>query len=234
MMDVCAQCRRSGRNLLRCMDCSSVSYCSRRCQYLDWEAHKRECKKLWMHSNAESEVGSVARGSKIASGCSLRRATPSESSVPRVHAASGAGPIVKKQGRRCRRACFRCNKKKLKCNGKFPCGQCIQAGCVGACRPYIPPPRTSQSSSSNSKRRAVKRRLADAINVHRGEQCRRNPQCQRPNKHPGHCRIKKKPKSGSSLARLHGRDPQREPPNPQPPPPSPSPPPSARDDIATT
>ncbi|KAJ7062545.1 hypothetical protein C8F01DRAFT_1368328 [Mycena amicta] len=54
--------RDSGAKLSRCKACSSVLYCSKRCQVADWPSHKAECK------HAQREIARVKEGSGIDSG----------------------------------------------------------------------------------------------------------------------------------------------------------------------
>jgi CRP-like cAMP-binding protein len=52
----------------RCMQCSSVCYCSRACQRQDWTEHKRECElvKVEADAKAEKEAAATAKAAAIA------------------------------------------------------------------------------------------------------------------------------------------------------------------------
>jgi hypothetical protein len=41
----CLNCLSTNKPLLKCNACSSVKYCSRQCQKIDWQFHKLDCKR---------------------------------------------------------------------------------------------------------------------------------------------------------------------------------------------
>mmetsp|Transcript_10923 Transcript_10923/g.20908 ORF Transcript_10923/g.20908 Transcript_10923/m.20908 type:complete len:519 (-) Transcript_10923:343-1899(-) len=97
---------------------------------------------------------------------------------------------------RARRACARCHKRKIRCNpnpihgAARPCASCLDEGRTD-CVDYMPPQSAASAASNKitgSPPRRKPKALADYLNRHRGTRCKRNPNCTRPHKHPGHCK----------------------------------------------
>jgi len=101
---------------------------------------------------------------------------------------------------RAKRACQPCHSRKVRCvtvDGSACCTRCVAHPSL--CVPFVAParvPRKPTTPKATSRRKVVpkgrfplRKRLADELNVHRGLPCRRNELCDRPHKHPGHCRI---------------------------------------------
>lgn len=40
---ICAYCHRYNYNISKCSGCNNIKYCSQKCQYQDWDKHKKEC-----------------------------------------------------------------------------------------------------------------------------------------------------------------------------------------------
>lgn len=81
--------------------------------------------------------------------------------------------------KRVKLACSNCNRRKVRCDGKIPCNNCIVRS--QTCVPFKP--------MAKKQKRIGTTCLSDKNNKHKGEQCYRKKTCLRPNYHPGHCRI---------------------------------------------
>jgi len=100
-----------------------------------------------------------------------------------------------KKRKRVRNACVACNRRKVQCNGVFPCATCIKHGVADTCVKFVPDPSTKARSNKRALARIGKTLLSDSNNAHPGRPCYRNPDwCVRKFKHAGHCtkKIRKK------------------------------------------
>eukprot|EP00471_Norrisiella_sphaerica_P013833 CAMPEP_0184495926 /NCGR_PEP_ID=MMETSP0113_2-20130426/32702_1 /TAXON_ID=91329 /ORGANISM="Norrisiella sphaerica, Strain BC52" /LENGTH=448 /DNA_ID=CAMNT_0026882347 /DNA_START=12 /DNA_END=1358 /DNA_ORIENTATION=+ len=102
----------------------------------------------------------------------------------------------KKFVKRASRACIRCRSRKVRCNqdtkAQFPCQRCIADGFSAECVAHVALPSREQRKVLGdliARDPAAPKALADHRNRHQGIQCPRNELCQRPAKHPGHCRL---------------------------------------------
>eukprot|EP00469_Lotharella_globosa_P006791 CAMPEP_0167774168 /NCGR_PEP_ID=MMETSP0111_2-20121227/1844_1 /TAXON_ID=91324 /ORGANISM="Lotharella globosa, Strain CCCM811" /LENGTH=270 /DNA_ID=CAMNT_0007663923 /DNA_START=198 /DNA_END=1010 /DNA_ORIENTATION=- len=107
----------------------------------------------------------------------------------------------KRGGFRATRACTECHRRKVRClpnaDGNMrPCQACIRSGVADFCRNHVPTSRATSKSdgkhpddpNSGPRPQRPPKALADHLNRHRGLPCTRNSWCDRPFKHPGHCR----------------------------------------------
>mmetsp|Transcript_20155 Transcript_20155/g.37908 ORF Transcript_20155/g.37908 Transcript_20155/m.37908 type:complete len:269 (-) Transcript_20155:274-1080(-) len=109
---------------------------------------------------------------------------------------------------RASRACAECHRRKVRClpnaeGNMRPCQACLRSGVAEFCRNHVPTPRAKKKldgkddSDPNSASRPPRapKALADHLNRHRGLPCMRNSWCNRPFKHPGHCKNPNGPKT---------------------------------------
>ncbi|GAB5360220.1 hypothetical protein AAMO2058_000608800 [Amorphochlora amoebiformis] len=90
-------------------------------------------------------------------------------------------------------ACNNCRVRKIRCSvGQRPCLPCRKKeGYKHTC--IDSPPTVPRAEKKVPRKPPQKRkRLADALNVHQGQQCERDPMCSRPKSHPGHCKVGKR------------------------------------------
>mmetsp|Transcript_4798 Transcript_4798/g.9568 ORF Transcript_4798/g.9568 Transcript_4798/m.9568 type:complete len:232 (-) Transcript_4798:137-832(-) len=127
--------------------------------------------------------------------------TPFEASIPRLDAPKKKPRIIN----RASRACSECHRRKVRClpnaeGNKRPCQACIRSGVPEMCRDHVPTLRGQRSIDGNEGEDHIPRlpkapkALADHLNKHRGIPCMRNSWCNRPYKHPGHCKNPNAPK----------------------------------------
>eukprot|EP00954_Amorphochlora_amoebiformis_P007824 605952-Amorphochlora_amoeboformis.AAC.2 len=96
-------------------------------------------------------------------------------------------------------ACNHCSAKKSRCSpGPRPCSRCCERGeyyMYTCCDRFSNVKKASVEAGRKQKKpesSGKRKRLADDLNVHRGQQCDRDPKCRRPNFHPGHCKVGKR------------------------------------------
>jgi len=84
-----------------------------------------------------------------------------------------------------RAACVHCHNKAVRCEPhfpgqRFPCKRCVKKNVE--CKMWT-------RSEPKKERSQIKRRLADRDSKYKGVPCKRNPDCIRPHRHTGHCKI---------------------------------------------
>jgi len=123
--------------------------------------------------------------------------SPSLRSIPSKRDKVGSCSYKPRFTPRAKRACAACNASKVACRmperGR-PCQRCERKDMI--CVDYQPKAVIQRKRKKKEKCRPqtlkdkdgnTVKRLRDELNVHRGQQCPRNPWCVRPLKHPGHC-----------------------------------------------